>query len=260
MDYLRKLQKAEVEDLLWNIPEQKQCTVNVIGGNAQNFRAGMKVAEYLVGNYPIKTVNLVLPDALRSKLPPLDNLVFLSSTESGSLANGEEIVKTLNVADYNLVVGDLSKNTVTMKAVQSACHNSVKPVLVTRDAVDLLAEEQTEQILMNENLVLMGSVAQLQKIFRAVYYPKMLMMSQSLVQVAEAFHKFTLSYPVAVITLHDGQVVTTRDGEVCTVALADTEYSALTFWNGELAAKVAALNLYNPGSFLEATTAALLLR
>lgn len=260
MEYLRKIEKGEGEDLLWNVPEQKQGRINVVGGNAQNFRTAMKVAEYLAGNYPVKTVNLVLPDALKSKLPPIGNIVFLSSTESGSLADGEELVATLNAADYNLVVGDLSKNAVTMKAVQSACDNSVKPALITRDAVDLLAEGQTERILMNDNLALMGSVVQLQKILRAVYYPKMLMMSQSLVQVAEVFHKFTLSYPVALVTLHDGQVIVAKNGEVGTVALAETEYSALSFWSGELAAKIVALNLYNPNNFLAATMTALFAR
>ena len=113
---------------------------------------------------------------------------------------------------------------------------------------------------MRENLTIFGSVAQWQKIFKNVYYPKMLMMTQPLVQVAEAFHKFTLSYPVQAITLHDGQIIIAKNGRVFVVPLAKSGYSPLTIWNGELAGKIMALNLFNPDKFLEATVAAIFFR
>ncbi len=113
MDYLHRYDKNPFADLLWNIPEQKQGAVNIIGGNSQSFRASVKVAEYLSNNFPIKTISLVLPDALKTKLPPLDNLIFLSSTDSGSFSNADELKNTLNSADFNLIIGDLSKNNIT---------------------------------------------------------------------------------------------------------------------------------------------------
>ena len=259
MDYLKRIEKLEGgEDFLWNVPEQKQGYVNILGGNLQNFRTPVKVAEFCGANYPIKTLNVVLPDALKNKLPPLPNLVFLSSTDSGSLSSGEKITKALDAADFNLLVGDFSKNSITAQAVAEACQKTVKPFITTRDTVDLLTEGQTERILMNENLVLMGSLAQIQKIFRAVYYPRVLLLTQSLVQVAEAIHKFTLSYPVSVVTLHDGQIIVAKNGEVNVVPLNKTAYSALSIWSGELAAKIMALNLYNPNSFLKATIVAII--
>ncbi len=257
MDYLHRIEKINAESILWNVPEQKQGAVNVVGGNMQNFRTPTRVAEYLGANSPLKTVNLVLPDILRNKLPPLDNFVFLDSTESGSFSNSEEITDTLNATDYNLLVGDFSKNNITAKAIQDACKNATKPTLVTRDTVDLIAVVGAERILMNHNLVIFGSMAQLQKLFHAIFYPKMLMMSQSLIQVAEIMHKFTLSYPVAIITLHDGQILIVQNGTVNVVPLEKTHYSPLTLWSGELASRIVALNLYNPNNFLEATTAAL---
>ena len=161
-------------------------------------------------------------------------------------------------ADFNLLVGDFSKNSITTQAVAEACQKTVKPFITTRDTVDLLTEGQTERILMNENLILVGSLAQVQKIFRAVYYPRVLLLTQSLVQVAEAIHKFTLSYPVSVVTLHDGQIIVAKNGEVNVVPLNKTAYSALSIWSGELAAKIMALNLYNPNSFLKATIVAII--
>ena len=109
---------------------------------------------------------------------------------------------------------------------------------------------------MNENVTLMASMAQLQKLFRAVYYPKMLLLSQSLIQVAETLHKFTLSYPTKIITLHSDQILIAENGQVKAIQLAKTNYNALSFWQGEVAAKIVALNLYNPNNFINATISA----
>lgn len=101
-------------------------------------------------------------------------------------------------------------------------------------------------------------MAQLIKLLRAVYYPRMLLVSQSLVQVAEIIHKFTLSYPISIIVLHNGQVIIARNGEVKTVALEKTGCSPIGFWHGEKAGDIMAYNLYNPNQFLDATVTALM--
>ena len=253
MDYFEKLEGNPYEDLKWNVPERKQGIVNVIGGNAQRFRDEVKVAEFLSGTYPVETVRLILPDALKGKLPEMPNFTFLPSSDSGSFVESQELLDVFNAADYNLVLGDLSRNAVTGRAVASACRGAERMTLVTRDAVDLLADNMPERWLMNENIVVMASVTQLAKLLRAVYYPKMLLMSSSLMQVAEVLHKFTLSYPVGVVTLHNGQVLVSKDGMVKAVALVSSWYSPITFWGGELAGRIVAMNLYNPSQFIPAT-------
>lgn len=257
MEYFEKVEKNIAKDLLWNIPERKQGVVNVIGGNSQNFRTPVRVAEYLTEKYQVETVNLILPDALKSKLPPMPNFKFLDSTETGSFADDTKLVANMNSGDYNLLIGDLSKNAITGKAVVSSCASSEKPILLTRDAVDLVADNNPEEILLNEKLVIFGSLAQMQKLLRAVYYPKMLLLSQSLVQVTEVLHKFTLSYPVNIVTLHNGQILVAKDGVVKAVPMEKSGYSPIMLWGGELAAKIVALNLYNPGDFVRATMAAI---
>ncbi|MBQ6460870.1 hypothetical protein IJJ36_00330 [Candidatus Saccharibacteria bacterium] len=257
MDYLHKIEENPCQDLYWNIPEQKQGAVGIVGGNSQSFRTPVSAAEIFAAKYPIKTVNLILPDALRTTLPPFDGLIFLPSTDSGSFADDKSLTEAINATDFSLMIGDLSKNSITAKAVRSACQNSEKPLLITRDSADLLATEVTEKTLMNEKLIIFASMAQLQKLFRAVYYPKVLLLSQSLVQVAEALHKFTLSYPISIITFHSGQILVAKNGNVNVVPLEKSGYSPITIWNGELAAKIVALNLYNPDNFLVTTTTAL---
>ncbi|MBR2741234.1 hypothetical protein IKD98_00535 [Candidatus Saccharibacteria bacterium] len=256
MDFFEKLDKNPYEDLKWNIPERKQGSMNVIGGCSGNFRTEVKVAEYMAANYPVQDVWLVLPDALKGKLPVLPNFKFLPSSESGSFNESQELVDVFNVADFNLVIGDLSRNSVTGRGLSSAVKSSEKMTLITRDSVDLLVENQPDRWLMNENLIIFASVAQLQKLLRAVYYPKMLLMSQSLVQVVEVLHKFTLSYPVCVVTLHNEQILVAGNGLIKAVPLAKSGYSPLMLWSGEMAAKIAGMNLYNPSRVVDATACA----
>ncbi len=257
MEYFEKVENNSYEDLYWNIPEKKQGIVNVVGGNGQSFRAEVKTAEFLINRYPLEVVNTVLPESLKDKLPLVENFKFLPATENGAF-NGEGLLRALNEVDFNLIVGDLSKNIVTGRAVASALAASEKLTLITRDTIDLISENQPEDILLNEKMIIFGSLAQMQKLLRAVYYPKMLLLSQSLVQVVEVLHKFTLSYPLGIITLHNGQILVAKDGVVKAVSVEKSGYSPIMLWSGELAAKIVVLNLYNPNNFVDATIAATL--
>ena len=261
MEYFEKIEKAPTNDLAWNIPEQKQGSINIIGGNSQSFRTEIKIAEFLSEKYPLRDVNLILPDSLKNQLPPLPNFQFLPSTDSGSFDESQELIDAFNTANFNLVLGDFSKNAITSKAVASAYQSSdakgSKMSLITRDAVDIISDNKAERILMNENFILLTSMLQLQKLLKSIYYPKMLLLSQSLIQVAEVLHKFTLSYPVRIITLHNEQILIAENGLVKAISLNKAGYSPLTIWQGEFAAKITALNLYNPNSFIDAVITAI---
>lgn len=256
MEYFEKLEENPYEDLKWNVPERSQGTVNVIGGNTSRFRDEVKVAEFLTRAYPVQEVRLVVPDVLKGKLPDLPNFVFLPSTDSGGFAESQGLMDVFNTVDCNLVLGDLSKNTITGRAMEKAVKNSEKMTLLTRDSVDVLAENAPERWLMNENVAIFASIAQLQKLFRAVYYPKMLLASSSLIQVAEALHKFTLSYPVTLFSLHNKQILLAENGIVKAVPLEKSGYSPITIWNGELAARIVGMNLYNPNQSIGANCTA----
>jgi hypothetical protein len=85
----------------------------------------------------------------------------------------------------------------------------------------------------------------------------MLMLSAPLTQITEILHKFTLSYPAHIITLVGDQILLAEDGLVRAVPLEKSGYLPFTFWSGELAAKVAVINLYSPHRFLDAATTAI---
>ena len=141
--------------------------------------------------------------------------------------------------------------------MSALCRAYAGPLVIARDSLDLLTTNASS-LVMRPHTTLVASLAQLQKLFRALYYPKMLLLTAPLMSVVEALHKFTLSYPVTLLTLHEGQILTAAGGEVISTPLGDTNYSPLGLWNGELATRVAAYQIFCPGQELAATTAAIL--
>lgn len=266
LSYWQKQTKPIFPDLTWNIPEQKTGQVNIIGGNGQNFHSIIRLAEFLSQNFPLREVSIYLPDVLRGQLPPLPNIIFTPSTSSGSFAKSSDLRAGFKTGDFTLLAGDFSKNSATAIALSDAVTNhleatddpsTLKPLLLTRDSIDLLTES-SEILLTHPRLFLVASMAQLQKVFRAIYYPRMIMLSQPLVPIVETLHKFTLSYPATVLTFHQDQIIVANSGNITTTPITNTPYTPLSLWSGQLAAKVAALNLYNPNQPLQATTAAIL--
>ena len=257
MDYWQKLSKNPFDDLAWNLPEVKQGSVSIFGGNDKSFNTEIRISEKFLSNTKIKDVKLILPDALKNKLPPVENFLFVKSTDSGSLADSPGLTASVNLSDFNLFLGDFSKNSITEQAVGSACVSAEKPMLLTRDTIDLIANGNPENLLEKEPVVIFASMAQLQKLFHAALYPKMILLSMSLMQAAETLHKFTLSYPVTVVTFHSGSIIVAKDGIIYSVPIEQTSYSPITLWTGELATKIIELNLFNPNNFQKATVAAL---
>lgn len=257
LTYWKKQTSPLYKDLEWNFPEQKQGTLNLIGGSSAGFSTEIKIAELLSTRFPIKNLNLILPDSLQKKLPPLPNLIFTPSTESGSFKKSLELSSNLEKADFNLFLGDFSKNSETSVAIIDVLKNNLEaPTLLTRDAVDLISAD-AEMILENKNLILIASLVQLQKLFRSVFYPKMILLSSPLVPVIESLHKFTLTYPVSILTFHENKIITVKNGEVITTEIEKTEYSPISLWDGRLAGRISAFSLYNHPNYLESLNAAL---
>lgn len=254
--YWQKQEKPLFSDLAWNFPEQKQGSISVLGGNAQNFSSVDRASGRLLNNFPVNEVFSLLPDALRSKLPPVPSIKFFPSTDSGSFKKSSELSYALDKTDFGLLIGDFSRNSETAIAVAEAILYTEKPLLITRDTVDLILNDAIE-IIKKDNLIILGSMAQMQKLFRAVYYPKVLLLSMPLLPVVEALHKFTITYQTTIITFHQGQILVAKDGEVISTPIEKTKYSPLSLWGGELATKIAAYILFNPKQPLEAAAAAI---
>lgn len=266
LSYWQKQSQPLFPNLAWNIPERKSGNIAIVGGNAQSFATVIRIAEFLEQKFPFAHVNALLPDVLRGKLPPLANVNLFPSTNSGSFAKSYQLQAAVQSADATLIIGDLSRNAATAIALADAISyqtsstsdsSSTPPLVIARDSVDLLTNE-ANRWLSRPNTFIVASMAQLQKLFRAVYYPRMILLSQPLLPILETLHKFTLSYPVTILTFHQENLIVAHAGQITTTHLVDTDYSPISLWSGQLAARVMAFNFYNPHHPLEATTAAIL--
>ena len=255
LDYWTKSDEVLDKDIFWNVPEQRTGILQIIGGNSNNFSTEIRQAEFL-NSLNLKEVRLLLPDSLRTKVPPVPGIYFAPSTESGSFDKSEELKFAINDADVTLLSGDFSKNSKTSVALTNAIKESVKPIVMVRDAVDVVSES-TEEFIEKGNITIVATMAQLQKLFRNLMYPKMILLSSPLMPVVETLHKFTLSYPVTITTFHEGKIIVANNGKVITTSIEATSHSPIELFVGSFASKVAALQLWCPGKNLEATHSAL---
>ena len=75
-----------------------------------------------------------------------------------------------------------------------------------------------------------------------------------LLQLVEAVHKFTITYPATLVVLHRDTLIVAHDGQVVTAKWD----SPMAIWRGQTAARAASYLLWTPGKPLEAITASLL--
>lgn len=257
MDCWKKISQPLEKDLEWNFPEKKSNTISIIGGNGNNFSYEAKLSEYLNMSYPIERVENYFPDSLRKNLPIIPGINFLEDTESGSFKKSEKLNLAVETSDFTIFPGDLSKNSATSIAISEALKTTTKPIVLSRDAIDLLSPTFAEFI-EDHQLFIITSMTQLQKVFRSLLYPKMILLKAPLMQTLETLHKFTLSYNnCTIITLQENQIILANSGKVITIPLEKTKYNAITLFTGNLPGDLAAYNLWNPGKPLEACASAL---
>lgn len=261
MDYWKKQSdKPLFNNIDTEKPEQKQFAgrLLIIGGHSGAFFSVASIAEK-AANIGIGTIHTVLPDALKSKIPLAPSTIFAPSTTSGSFSKAAlpYLLAAADQSDYILLIGDLGKNAETATVIAEFLKLTTKPTLITRDAIDLVAADAPAWI-MHENLTILATLPQIQKLFRAVYYPKVITLSMPMNQLVETLHKFTLSYPANILTYHQNQIIVAHHGNIITTALAATAYSPITLWSGDLAARIISLQLWNPTKMPQALTTAII--
>lgn len=237
-------------EIEWNKPERRDQAgkLGIIGGNKLGFMATAE-AYQVTKDTGAGEVRVLLPDALKKTVPPtMTDVVFGPTNNSGGLADEAEIALSSlgGWADATLFIGDSGKNSQTAILYEKFLEKTEKPAVITRDAVDLL-QNSYQTLLDNPNLVFIVSFAQLQRMFRAVYYPKILTFSMQLSLLVETLHKFTITYPVSVVTFHASQLVIAHNGEVISQNWADP----MRIWRGHTATRATCYLLWSPNSRLQ---------
>ncbi len=242
-------------DIEWNKPENRAHAgkLGIIGGNKLGF-AGAAEAYTVASQAGVGQVRVVLPDALKKTIPAsITDARFAPTNASGSLSKeaAYELATLGAWADAVLLIGDAGRSSETAIVYEqflSAYHGQL---VITRDAVDLVKNSASSLVERPQTLLIV-SFAQLQKLFQAVYYPKVLTFSMQLTQLVEALHKFTITYPVSIAVLHRDTFIVAHNGQVTTSPWD----SPMLIWRGSVAAKATSYWLWNPTKPLEAVTTA----
>lgn len=241
-------------DLEWSKPERKSHAgkLAIVGGNKLGFMAVGTAYETATALGAGK-VRAIMPDALKRVIPPaMTDAVFVPSNSSGGFSRGAlaELTAACHWADVCLFIGDSGRNSETAMAFESLLRDYEGHIVVTRDAVDLI-RPAASTVVARPNTTLVLSFAQLQKLLQTVYYPKILSFSMQLMQLVDIVHKFTMTYPVTIVTFHQSQLVIAHDGEVVTQEFDEP----MAIWRGITATAAASYLLWTPKQPLHAIAA-----
>jgi len=243
-------------DIEWSKPEQKAQAgkLGIIGGNSLGF-AGVAEAYTVATATGAGSVRVLLPDVLRKAISSsITDAIFAPTNPSGSLAK-DAIAEMNTVGEWAtsvLLIGDAGRSSETAIAYEQFIQKYTGQLVITRDAIDLV-KNASELLVERPNTVLVASFAQLQKLFQAVYYPKVLTFSMQLTNLVEAVHKFTITYPVTIVVLHQDTLVIAHEGAVVTQPWDNP----MLIWRGTVATKAATYMLWTPTKPLEAIASSL---
>ena len=240
-------------DIEWNKPEQRSHAgkLAIIGGNKLGFVA-IRDAYEVATELGAGQIRAILPDVLKRTIPPsVSDAIFVPSNPSGGFSREAlpEFQAACAWADLCLLIGDAGRNSETAMSFEALLESDSR-VVITRDAVDLLMPAMG-RFVDREHTTFVVSFAQLQKIFQSVYYPKILSFSMQLLQLVETLHKFTITYPVTIVTFHQNQLILAHNGQVITQEFDQP----MAIWRGITATKAATYLLWNPTKPLEAIAA-----
>lgn len=244
-------------DIEWSKPEQKSQAgkLGIIGGNKLSF-IGVAESYSTALATGVGEVRVLLPDALKKSMPPvMTDVVYSHTNPSGGLGADAlpDIITVAKWATGLLLIGDTGQNSETAILYERFIREYNGPLTITRDAVDLL-KICSQMLVDRPNTLFVVSFSQLQKIFRAVYYPIVLTFSMQLVNLVEALHKFTITYPATIAVFHNETMIVACEGKVTTTPYA----KPMDIWRGKTATIAACYLLWNSSRMLESVSASLI--
>ena len=243
----------------WSKPVQKNQSgrLGIIGGNSLGF-AGVAESYQTALKTGAGEVRILLPTALKKNIPSsMVDVTYGNTNPSGGLS-GDAMIEMKAIGDWStgiLLIGDAGRNSETAILYENFVQTYKGPLTITRDAVDLI-KNSSATLVDRPNTLLILSLAQLQKLFQAVYYPKVITFSMQLTNLVEALHKFTITYPISIAVLHRETLLVSSGGEITSTPWDDP----MRIWRGNTATNAAVYWLWNPNKPLESVTTSILLR
>jgi len=242
-------------DILWSRPESKSTSgkLSIIGGSSHGFGApGLAYNASIQAG--VGSLNVVMPDAIKKivkgLLPDAD---FAVSTPSGSFSRPAlaNLIDAGNRSDCVLIAGDVGRNSETAVLFETFVQKYKGLLTITQDAVDFFKETPKDLCDRPDTLIVL-SLSQLQKLFMFTPTITPIILSMSVVQLAEALHNYSQEHCAIIVTKHNDLIFTASKGRVSTTK--DTR----KIWRVETAGKASVFWLQNPGQPFEAITTALI--
>lgn len=249
-DYWQKQTKSEplFDDVLWSKPERRDQAgrLTIVGGSDKGFLAVANAYEMGL-KAGAGMMRVIMPDALKRKLPTIvaqriDDLIFTESNPSGGFARGTmPYLQSAGEWSGNMLfIGDNGANAETSGLFEAyLLDDKSATTTITRDAVDSITNG-AETVLNRPQTNLVVSLSQLQKLARAVYYPRMITFSMGIKQAAETLHKLTITYPVTITLFHDNNLFVAQNGQVISQAFDQP----MRVWSGEIAVQAATWSVW----------------
>ena len=243
-------------DIEWSRPEQRSLAgkLAIVGGNPLGF-AGVAEAYTVASQAKVGEIRVLLPDTLKKAIPKnITDTVFAPSNPVGGL--GKDARADLHAmgewASGVLLIGDAGRNSETAMLYEEFLTTYSGQLTISRDAIDVI-KNSAQPLVERPQTLFVASFAQLQKLFQSVYFPKVLTFNMQLSNLVETLHKFTISYPITILTLHRETLLIAHDGQVVTMKWENP----MSIWRGSVATRAASYWLWNPTKPLEAIATSL---
>ena len=208
-------------DVEWNRPQQasRAGRLAIVGGAGLHF-FGVTSSFEAATAAGAGEIRVLLPDSLQRTIPrTVSETRFLATTPAGSIS--AEAATDLQAASswstVTLLAGDFGKNSETAVAITRSALAATSPLIIARDSIDLLMQD-ISSFISRPSTTLICSFAQLQKIFRQLYYPKVLI------------------YPATLVVFHAEHIMTAHAGKV----VSQPWDTPMNIWKGTTPGVVAA--------------------
>lgn len=244
-------------DLLWSRPENKQSAgkLLIVGGNQFGFAAVAEAYSAAVETGAGLTRVLLPLSVKKAAGNVLPGVEYAAATPSGGFAQNalEELLAQAAWADAALFAGNLGRNSEMAILLEKFLAKHLGQTTLTKDAVDYCLA-LPEQTLGRPDILLVLTMAQLQKLATAARFDQAFTLSMDLLHLVAGLHTFTTQHPVKIIVKHLEQVVVAVDGQISTTRLNKD----MSLGQVKPATQAAVWWLQNPTKPFEALTTALI--
>jgi NAD(P)H-hydrate repair Nnr-like enzyme with NAD(P)H-hydrate dehydratase domain len=247
--------KAAFDDLIWSQPEHTSQAgkLLIIGGNVHGFSGPAKAFQEAM-KAGAGSVRVLLPDILRKMIGKLFlEAEYSPSTPSGSFAKKSlaEFIDFASWSDMTMLAGDIGRNSETSMLLEAFVTGYKSQLSLTKDALDTFINNPI-LLTQRDQTLIVGTIAQIQKIFIKVMPDIAITKSMNLVQLVEALHHISEKTSAYYITEHSGNILAAANGKVSTTKISDS----LDSWRIEATSYASVWLMQNPDKPFEAITTA----